>query len=316
MDQSTCSSRNTDTSKQPRRNPERGPRSFWTPQEEAELIEALKSLEKIMDEKFPGCGIQSKHIKSKLQVWKKDYGHILGILGSSGGAGASIDPNTHMIVADSESVWSDYVKVHPGAAKLRGKPFPLYHSWVEIFGNDRAQGTGAIDVGDALNDLMYGSQGRDNETYADNMFFPPCSTPLQSPETAYDDDVSATRSDDGVQNQRSSFSSKRKRKDTNLEDIGSMVGTFLQETSSAIRNLAERMRPLSSSGAQAQPTDSDLRKALYVAMTEIPGLSMEERVLATHRLVKNDKYMDAFWGMDADARGYYVRILLRRGSGQ
>ena len=68
-------------------------------------------LEKIMDEKFPGCGIQSKHIKSKLQVWKKDYGHILGILGSSGGAGASIDPNTRMIVADSESVWSDYVKV-------------------------------------------------------------------------------------------------------------------------------------------------------------------------------------------------------------
>ncbi|PIN15014.1 hypothetical protein CDL12_12350 [Handroanthus impetiginosus] len=258
MDQSACSSRNTDTNKQPRRNPERGPRCFWTPQEEAELIEALKSLracgwkcdgsfkggymvrlEKIMDEKFPGCGIQSKHIKSKLQIWKKDYGHILGILGSSGGARASIDPNTHMIVTDSKSVWSDYVKVHPGAVKLRGKPFPLYHSWVEIFGNDRAQGTGAIDVGDALNDLMYGTQGRDTETSADNMFSPPCSTPFQSPETAYGDDISATRSDDGVQNQRSSFFSKRKRKATNLEDIGSMVGTFLQETSYTIGNLAE-----------------------------------------------------------------------------
>ncbi|PIN10073.1 hypothetical protein CDL12_17341 [Handroanthus impetiginosus] len=303
MDQSACSSRNTDTSKQPRRNPERGPRRFWTPQEEAELIEALKSLrasgwkcdgsfkggyivrlEKTMDEKFP------------------DYGHILGILGSSGSAGASIDPNTHMIVADSESVWSEYVKVHPGAAKLRGKPSPLYHSWVEIFGNDRAQGTGAMDV------------GRDNETFANNMFSPPCSTPFQSPNTAYGDDVSATRSDDGVQNQRSSSSSKRKRNATDLEDIGSMVGTFLQETSSAIGSLVQQMRPPSSNGAQAQTTDSDLRKSLYVALIEIPGLSMEERVLATHRLVENDKYMDSFWVMVADAIGYYVLILLRGGS--
>ncbi|PIN22360.1 hypothetical protein CDL12_04925 [Handroanthus impetiginosus] len=270
-------------------------------------------LKKIMDEKFPGCGIQLKHIKSKLQVWK-NYRHILGILGSSGGAGASIDPNTHMIVADSESVWSEYVKVHSGAAKFRGKPFPLYHSWVEIFGNDRAQGTGAIDVGDARNDLMYDSQGRDNETFADNMFSPPCSTPFQSPDTAYGDDVSSTRSDDGVQNQRSLSSSKRKRNATDLEDIGSTVSTFLQETSSAIRSLVQQMRSPSSSGAQAQTTNSDLRKSLYVALTEIPGLSMEERVLATHRLVENDKYMDSFWVMVADAIGYYVLILLRGGS--
>ncbi|PIN27058.1 hypothetical protein CDL12_00176 [Handroanthus impetiginosus] len=279
MDQSVCSSRSTNISKHLRRNPKRGLRHFWTPQEEAELIEALKSLhacgwkcnksfkggymvrlEKIMAEKFPGCGILSKHIKSKLQVWKKDYGHILEILGSSGSAGPSINPNTHMIVVDSKLVWFDYIKVHPSATKLRGKPFPLHHSWVKIFRNDRAQGTGAIDIDDVLTDLLYGSQGKDTKISADNLF------PLL----------------------RSFSSSERKMKATSFEGIESMVGTFLQETSSTIGSLVQQIRPPLSSGAPAQPTDSNLRKTLYVVLTEIPGLLIEERMLATHCLGKND----------------------------
>ncbi|PIN20588.1 hypothetical protein CDL12_06722 [Handroanthus impetiginosus] len=271
MDQSTCSSRNTNTSKHPKRNTERGPRHFWTPTpKEAELTKALKSLrlcgwkcdesfkggymvrlEKIMAEKFSSCGILSKYIKSKLQVWKKDYSHNLGILGSSGSVGASID--THMTVVDLESIWSYYIKVHFGTAKLQGRPFPRYHSWVKFFGNDRSQGTGAINGSDTVTDLLYSSQVRDTETSANNLFSPPYCTPFQSLEIAYGDDVSTTHSDD----------------------------------------------------------DFELRKELYVVLTEIPGLLIEEMVLATHHLAENDKYTDTFWRMDLDARACYVRILLR-----
>ena len=64
-----------------------------------------------MAEQFPGAGILVKHIKSKLQVWKKTYSAIVGILGCSGSAGATMDPTTNMIITETEDVWEEYIKV-------------------------------------------------------------------------------------------------------------------------------------------------------------------------------------------------------------
>ncbi|PIN10556.1 hypothetical protein CDL12_16849 [Handroanthus impetiginosus] len=300
MEYSTCSSRSNDTSRRPQRNPERGPRRFWTPQEELELIDALKSLrasgwkcdgsfrggymvrlERTIAEKFPTSGILAKHIKSKLQVWKKNYALILGILGSSDGAGASIDPSNHMIVADSESIWTEYIKVNPGASKLRGRPFPFYSSWVKIFGNDKAQGNGAIDVGDALTDLLYRTQINEMKIFGKNIFSPCTSTPI--------------RSEEATNPQHSTSSSKRRRQGPSSDDIESL-----------------QIRPPTASTPTppSKPSVSQSHKALYDAVAEIPGLSIQERVLATHRIVEKDKYMDAFWGICAKERRHYVRLLL------
>ncbi|PIN19048.1 hypothetical protein CDL12_08276 [Handroanthus impetiginosus] len=335
MEHSACSSRSNGTSRRPQRNPEKGPRRFWTPQEELELINALKSLrasgwkcdgsfrggymvrlERTMAEKFPTSGILAKHIKSKLQVWKKNYALILGILGSSGGAGASIDPSNHMIVADSESVWTEYIKVNPGASKLRGRPFQFYSSWVEIFGNDRAQGNGAIDVGDALTDLLYGTQTNETEISGENIFSPHTSTPIRSPRETCRDDISISRSEEATNLQHSTSSSKKRRRGPSSDDIESLVGKWMQDTSYAIGDLIQQIRPptVPTPTPPPEPSVSQSRKALYDAVDEIPGLSVQERVLATHRLVEEDKYMDAFWGMCAEGRLHYVRLLLGDGS--
>ncbi|PIN18267.1 hypothetical protein CDL12_09065 [Handroanthus impetiginosus] len=273
-------------------------------------------LEKIMAEKFPNCGIMSKHIKSKLQVWKKDYVLIQGIISSSGGAGAVIDPTTHVITADSETVWSEYVKVHPGASKLRGRPFPMYSSWVEIFGNDRAQGTGAIDVGDAVANVLYGTQSKITEKSGENLFSLPISTPIMSPEETSGDDISTTRCEYGVRGHVSTSSSKRQKKRATAEDIEDLVGKWMEETSSALGTLVQQMRPATPPAAPpVDNAESQSRKAIYDAVGQIPELTIEERVLATHRLVDNEKYMDAFWSMCGEGRATYVRLLLRDGTG-
>ncbi|PIN23477.1 hypothetical protein CDL12_03794 [Handroanthus impetiginosus] len=312
MEYSTCFSRSNDTRRRPQRNPERGPRCFWTPQEELELIDALKSLrasewkckgsfkggymvclERTMAEKFLISGILAKHIKSKLQVWRKNYALILGILGSSDGAGASIDLSNHMIVADSESVWTEYIKV-------------------EIFGNDKAQGNGAIDVGDALTDLLYGTQTNETKIFGKNIFSPRTSTPIRSPRETCGDDISISRSEEATNPQHSTSSSKRRRQGPSSDNIESLVGKWTQDTSFTIGDLIWQIRPLTASTPTppSEPSVSQYRKALYDAVAEILGLSIQERVLAMHTLVEEDQYMDAFWGMCAEERHHYVRLLL------
>ncbi|PIN09083.1 hypothetical protein CDL12_18333 [Handroanthus impetiginosus] len=106
-----------------------------------------------------------------------------------GGAEASWDPNTNMIVTDSDLVWDEYIRVHPKAASLRGQPQPLYESWIEIF----------VDVGDALNELLYCSGGTNNDSCQDNAHETPASTPRTVPDDIIDDAISISPPSTGTQ---------------------------------------------------------------------------------------------------------------------
>lgn len=102
-------------------------RRVWTRPEEEVLIDALKELvnngwrtdnafrpgylgqlETAMLMKFPHTDISGhKHINSKLTVWKKVYGQLSGICGTSG---FSFNETTNMIEIEGD-VWDTYVRV-------------------------------------------------------------------------------------------------------------------------------------------------------------------------------------------------------------
>ncbi|CAA0828037.1 Unknown protein [Striga hermonthica] len=148
-----------------------GQRRVWNEDEKRALIEGLRDLvargwkcdngfrngyaiilEQHMQKKFPGSTIRAEpHISSKITVWKKNYGSLLEMLGTSG---FEWSQTGNMITVRDEDVWISYMKAHPKAKGLRYKPWPLFPNWVEIFGKNRATEEGAktqrIAVYDAL----------------------------------------------------------------------------------------------------------------------------------------------------------------------
>ncbi|KAG8379313.1 hypothetical protein BUALT_Bualt07G0075400 [Buddleja alternifolia] len=102
---------------------------------------------------FPGTDIRSSpNMNSKMHVWKKHFGMVYALLGSS-----SIGWNeTTKKLEGSDEHWEKAIKVRgdnydPSCKMLRHKPWPYYNHWLEIFGKDRAYGGGAEDCGDTAN---------------------------------------------------------------------------------------------------------------------------------------------------------------------
>ncbi|KAL0438707.1 UNVERIFIED_CONTAM: hypothetical protein Slati_2353700 [Sesamum latifolium] len=88
------------------------------------------------DEKaIPSSDIKADpHIQSKIHVWKKTYGSLVGMLGRSG---FGWNDATNMVVVDDDVVWDNYIKIDPFAKNMRLKSFPFYPAWCEVFGKDR-----------------------------------------------------------------------------------------------------------------------------------------------------------------------------------
>lgn len=144
-------------------------RRIWTLQEEEALINCLKDLvvsgwkcengfrtgyllclEKGLMKVFPGTDLRAEpHINSKMHVWKKSYGSLSSMLGSSG---FGWNDESKMIIVDRDEIWKQYIKVDSFAKNMRYKNWPHYHHWCEIFGNDRATGENAEDFNTAHKD--------------------------------------------------------------------------------------------------------------------------------------------------------------------
>ncbi|GER45709.1 aspartate carbamoyltransferase [Striga asiatica] len=105
-----------------------GQRRVWTRDEESALIQGLRDLvsrgwkcdngfrsgytnilEQHMAQCFPGTNIKAEpHILSKITVWKKNYGLILGMLATSG---FEWSETGNMIVVKEDAVWQSYINV-------------------------------------------------------------------------------------------------------------------------------------------------------------------------------------------------------------
>ncbi|KAK6126557.1 hypothetical protein DH2020_039700 [Rehmannia glutinosa] len=92
------------------------------------------------------------HIKSKIHVWKKDYGSLVTMLSRSG-IGWNVRTNT---IEAPDDEWAEYVKVDVNARLMRNKSWPFYNDWVMIFGKDRATSEHAEDFTEVLNHVLNG----------------------------------------------------------------------------------------------------------------------------------------------------------------
>ncbi|PIN21789.1 hypothetical protein CDL12_05508 [Handroanthus impetiginosus] len=277
------------------------PRCFWTPHEDETLIKSLKKLQ------AEGCDLHIKHIKSKLQVWKKTYATFLGILSISGGAGATMDPNTHTIVAENELVWDEYVKVHyiikilvflfirstQKGRFLKNRPQPMYNSWFKFFGTNRVTGVGSIDVVDIVTEML-------NETRAPNVEFGTDDT-IQPPYCSVREGAQKGAEYDALSTEATSGSTSKKK--TNLLGRQKIMG----DTKEVLSSIANQLNHPKQTQAEM---NSPRRTALLQALCELPVLSLDDRIKATHHLAHNKGNMDAFWGMDKEVRGHFVMMLL------
>ncbi|KAL0311987.1 UNVERIFIED_CONTAM: hypothetical protein Sradi_5598000 [Sesamum radiatum] len=138
-------------------------RRTWSQREEEALVNALRTicatgwrcengfragylnqLEALMFKQFPDTDIRAEpHINSKIHVWKKNYGTLVGMMGKSG---LGWDDSRNMVTVDSQDVWEEHCKVDPTARTMRYKSWPYFPAWREIFGRDRADGVRTVET--------------------------------------------------------------------------------------------------------------------------------------------------------------------------
>ncbi|PIN14707.1 hypothetical protein CDL12_12664 [Handroanthus impetiginosus] len=200
------------------------------------------------------------------------------------------------------------LQVHKEAASLRRRPQPWFDSWVEIFGNDRAQGTGAIDVGDVVAEMLYGSQA--NEACNEGEDLSGRHANKDNEDDMFDKATSNTPPHANTPQAKSSTSSKRKRPEASGSEVESMMGTWLDRTSSTLADLTIMLKETSNPSPVSVDSNSFDRKALFKALGEIPNLSLDDQIIVGHRLVNSKGDMDMFWGMHDEARARFVSMLL------
>uniref|UniRef100_A0A5B7B7M6 Uncharacterized protein n=1 Tax=Davidia involucrata TaxID=16924 RepID=A0A5B7B7M6_DAVIN len=127
----------------------------WTEEEDEKVVEALvdlaadnfwrddnrtfkngylSRLESILGDKLPGCGLEEKHIKSRIKLLKKQYNAITEMFDpNASGFGWNEQKNCVTCDEDAFNVW---VKTHPNARGLRNKQFPHYYQLAQVFGKD------------------------------------------------------------------------------------------------------------------------------------------------------------------------------------
>ncbi|PIN23158.1 hypothetical protein CDL12_04122 [Handroanthus impetiginosus] len=225
-----------------------------------------------------------------------------------GGASATMDPSTHTIVVENESVWGKYVKVHPEARSLKNKSQPMYNSWVEIFGTNRATGVGSIDVGNIVTEMLNEARALNVEPGANHTIRPPaCSVREGAAEGVEYNALSIDAMSRSASKKKTNLLEKRKHSEDPAEAFESIMGTWMEDTKVVLGSIANQLNHPKQTQAE---TDSSRRAALFQALHELPVLLLDDRIKATRHLAHNNGDRDAFWKMDKETRSHFVMMLL------
>ncbi|CAN0880478.1 hypothetical protein LINGRAHAP2_LOCUS13674 [Linum grandiflorum] len=137
------------------------------------LLGAYKELERLMEEKKPGCGVKADpNIISRCKTLKKKFLAIQELRALSG---SRWDDMNKMVIIEHQ-VYADYVEKHGHCAKLNRVAFPCYDSLAVVFGNVRAPGGGVVGLEeldqacpkiDVPKKLMLGWKNSDNGVHVD-----------------------------------------------------------------------------------------------------------------------------------------------------
>ncbi|XP_057425758.1 uncharacterized protein At2g29880-like [Lotus japonicus] len=125
----------------------------------------FKWLEQKLEAKFPTAGLKVKpHIESIVRRLKNEYKELYDMLNTSG---FGWDEVNKKILVDSDDVWNSYIQANKKdniVKNYRNKVFPHFDRLVIIFGKDRANGKGAEDPADIVEDL-----DKESNTHGNNI---------------------------------------------------------------------------------------------------------------------------------------------------
>ncbi|XP_057798151.1 uncharacterized protein LOC131014254 [Salvia miltiorrhiza] len=299
--------------------PEKTRRS-WTSREEEMLLASLKELvaqgwkadngfragyllklEEAMRKEFIGTDIKGMpHINSKISAWKKSYNSLLTALDVSGvGFNAK---GTFMLDCDNDQ-WEQILKNDRNASKMRFKSWPMLEGWKEVFGKDRANGTGAEDIMEAMHTMYQadnlakggdhlGQQGGDGFNHD-----------VPEEETA-----SVDGEDSVCFDAKKSASAKKTGKKCKasagdeMNGVYAWLGEISRDTKERLENLSTRIGYEFDLG--------QARQHVYEQLGKIPGLDMNEKFDVCENLADKVQRLEIFLGLPDDAKIHYVARLL------
>ncbi|OWM84084.1 hypothetical protein CDL15_Pgr009331 [Punica granatum] len=309
----------------------------------------LRELEKMLNKKLPNCGLKGRpHIESRIKTLKKDWSILYEMIYGPHGNAFKWD-SSRKIAAAEVSVWDTYLLSHKEAAAFRFKAFPHFEDLTLIYAKDRATGRHARAVKDILQEMDLGSargengkgNGPVNEIYEDgdlrdvtldadaisrhepaheeeDFHDPvPCGNNLCGPKPINEfnrgeDPQNVLPNGDCitrplVSTEGESTSSARKRKRTEQEENPvceagkSLTSSLLNE----VRELRKEMgRYLGSDSMRQHITEFN------DAMELVEGLTVDERLLASYKIVERPAQMFLFLSLKPELRLRWIRIFL------
>ncbi|KAL1547681.1 hypothetical protein AAHA92_16006 [Salvia divinorum] len=264
----------------------------------------LTKLDEALKREFPSSDLKgTPHITSKITAWKKCYYSLCAILERSG---VGFGPDNKIDCDDAQ--WEQVVKLDPNARGMRNKTWPYWEQWNEIFGKDRANGAGAEDIMDAVNELY--SQQRPYSTEQGQNYNPgleglSATVPLPKQSTPEGAEESTCQSAK-VAEFAKGLTMKRKRGEA-LENLVNLLGKMHDDTNARLECLSMRI------GYEFDL--SKARKEVYDLLGTIPGLTMMQKFDAGEIILEKVERFDFFMGLPECARlPYVMRALDKHGA--
>ncbi|KAL0430491.1 UNVERIFIED_CONTAM: hypothetical protein Sradi_0675100 [Sesamum radiatum] len=247
----------------------------------------LAQLETFMLRAIPNCDLKAEpHITSRIQVWKRQYPSIVGMMSKSG---FGWDESTCMVTIENndKDVWDNYVKR-------------------EIFGKDRA-------VGDKANDTDGAGEIRQerNKT-TDNCYIPTAEWNLDIGFIGVEEEppLSFHMNDDPTVNSSSATkhtnSSLRKRKcDDPLAELPQLMNLITKFCESADTRMEKMARVL-----QGEFGDPDRRAFVMNDVRQLDSFDVNEQLAVAEHLFNQPKSMELLFSLSGEYSDKWVRLIL------
>lgn len=287
-------------------------RRCWSVKEEEVLISAVKDiiangwksengfrtgyltvLERVMVKAFPGTDLRAQpHINSKLHVWKKYHASLTCMLALRG---FSWNAKEKMVKAQDDA-WDLYLKVDSSARTMRYKSWPFYEDWCQIYGSDiHIERENIEDLADADQEIKTDTGTDKGKEMAAEIGYP------EAEGIDDENELSVCHSQDSG-TEKKQPSKKRKVSSNSSDALVEAVAVFCETVNSRLDEIAER---------RGHEHDvSNARKEVFSALSNIPELSMGDRIIAARFLVNRTPDLELFFSLPDNARAVMVNLLL------
>lgn len=192
------------------------------------------------------------------------------------------------------------LQADPYARSLKSKTFPFYADWIDIFSNDRANGSDAQAFTDAVQDVINKEdKQQDMSTGVDEVGDPPV---VKENTTSEFQSFTRGESSSGIKD-------KGKRKRKNLEGMDEYfmetMTNFCDKTENRIGQIADTMGDIAQRiGIEFDATKK--RGPVYESLGVLDFLTIETKVNVAQYLCNNSKELDLYFSLPEEAKAVMV----------